>query len=883
MTPAVGSAASAAVRDPATSPETLAQIAYQYPELREQVVWHPSTYPGLLQWLNDLNDPRICASVEARRAGLKPPDVAPQASGQQQSQRRSTDIEITAPGHGLIRLHDDQQVTIGRSPNCDIQINHPSLSSRHAVVRNTGGQWVIEDLKSTNGTWIDGKRITIADLDDDTTVTLGDPINGAPVYLRPAIVLAHTTTFGPSSPIDVNPSATATAAVYVGRDPDNAYYIADPLASRKHASITVEANGTIVLTDLHSRNGTQVNGQPIRRVVLCEGDVVTIGNTDLVLHGDDLVPRELTATASNDLIVRDVDYRVENGARLLHGIDLEAASGTLTALIGPSGAGKSTLGRLLTGITSPSAGTVTFAGHDLHAEYAALRSRIGFVPQDDVVHQKLTVRQALEYAAELRLPADTDRATRCNEVMAELGLTERADLRIEKLSGGQRKRVSVAIELITSPTLLVLDEPTSGLDPALDRQVMELLVRLAKGGRIVIVVTHSLAYLHLVDQVLLLAPGGLPTYCGAPDNIQTAFGTSDWADVFDDVVENPQDWWQKYLARVGKTPASLDGPPAPNLVQPLPPVPREVQRQEATRQMRTLIRRQVRLLISDRSYSAFLAALPVVLGLLALVVPGHAGFGPPPILDPGERPSTEPTQLLVLMILGACFMGASLSVRDLIGERTIYERERSAGLSPWAYLRSKLVVFVCASAIQSAILVGIVLMGKPSPGHGALFGSGSFELVIDVAMLAACSAILGLALSSLVKSSEQAMPLLVVLTMAQLVMCGGLIPVTGRAGLSQIAVFFPARWGFAAGASTVDLRGLVPIAEPDTLWNHNIGHWMLAMIMLIIMSVGLAYLTYTRLLLEPSGLSLRLRNLWLTARPSRISSPGWGSLPIAGP
>ena len=178
---------------------------------------------------------------------------------------------------------------------------------------------------------------------------------------------------------------------------------------------------------------------------------------------------------------------------------------------------------------------MAFEGHDVHAEYASLRSRIGMVPQDDVVHGELTVRQALMYAAELRLPPDTNKADReqvVNEVLEELEMTKHLDTRVDKLSGGQRKRASVALELLTGPSLLILDEPTSGLDPALDRQVMTMLRQLADAGRVVLVVTHSLTYLDVCDQVLLLAPGGKTAFCGPPSQIGAAMGTTNWADIF---------------------------------------------------------------------------------------------------------------------------------------------------------------------------------------------------------------------------------------------------------------------------------------------------------------------------------------------------------------
>ena len=241
------------------------------------------------------------------------------------------------------------------------------------------------------------------------------------------------------------------------------------------------------------------------------------------------------------LEVSGLGLTLPNGRRLLSDVSFGARPGSLTAIIGPSGAGKSTLAKLVGGAITPTMGEVRFGGHDLHGEYAALRHRIGLVPQDDVVHHQLTLDAALRFAAELRLPhASTDqRRDAVHRVLEELELTGHAHTRVDKLSGGQRKRASVAMELLTGPCLLILDEPTTGLDPALDRQVMTMLRRLADAGRVVLVVTHCLTYLDVCDQVVFLAPGGKTAYSGPASAIGAAMGTTNWADLFARVAADP--------------------------------------------------------------------------------------------------------------------------------------------------------------------------------------------------------------------------------------------------------------------------------------------------------------------------------------------------------
>jgi ABC-type multidrug transport system ATPase subunit len=642
----------------------------------------------------------------------------------------------------------------------------------------------------------------------------------------------------------------AAGATTIGRATDNDIVIPDVLASRHHATLVPTPSGTEI-RDERSINGTFVNGNRVDRALLGEGDVVTIGNVDMVFKGGTLMRRTETEadTRTGGLEVRGVSLEIEKRT-LLDNISFSARPGTLTAVIGPSGAGKSTLSKVIVGATNPTQGKVAFEGHDIHAEYASLRSRIGMVPQDDVVHGQLTVNQALGYAAELRLPPDTtkeDRHQVIAQVLEELELTAHADKRVDKLSGGQRKRASVAMELLTGPSLLILDEPTSGLDPALDRQVMTMLRQLADAGRVVVVVTHSLTYLDVCDTVLLLAPGGKTAFCGPPSEIGHAMGTTNWADIFTQVGADPEAARLRFLERQPPGPALPETEKAADLGQPV--------HTSLFRQFSTIARRQVRLIVSDRGYFIFLMVLPFIMGSLSLSVPGNAGLGqvatlqtPTGLVATGDAPS-EPNQILVLLNVGAIFMGTALTIRTLIGERAIFLREQAVGLSTSAYLLAKVCVFTVFAVLQSAIVVVISVLGKGwGPGavtKGAVLGSRSLELFVDIAFTCVAAAMVGLALSALARSNEQIMPLLVVAIMSQLVFSGGMIPVTGTP-LDLLAKLTPARWGMASSASTVDLIRLIPgpVTPKDRFWGHAPKWWLIDVAMLAVISV--AYTTFVR-------------------------------------
>jgi ABC-type multidrug transport system ATPase subunit len=792
-------------------------------------------------------------------------------------------------GSAMYTFVADRDVTVGRDRDCDVCLGDSDpvtsrlISRTHAILRFDGTHWVIVD-KSQNGVFVDGAAMDLLTIRDRQSVTLGSPDGpqltfrvatsgapssphnpptlrripsgsatdnvqtarrlSAPRILRPPAptqppVRLAPHRAGPGQPdltqrvadtmrnlLPPRPGTPPPGSTTIGRAKANGIVVHDALASRVHAVLTFTPAG-VEIRDNNSSNGTFVNGQRVARALLHDGDIVTIGNTDLVASGHTLV-RRIARTRASGLTAHGLGLTID-GSRLLTDVSFTARPGTLTAIIGPSGAGKTTLVKLIGGATEPSTGQVTFDGHDVHAEYASMRSRIGMVPQDDVVHRQLTVERALNYAAELRLPPDTSAADRRNvvaRVLDELDLTQHKNTRVDKLSGGQRKRASVALELLTGPSLLILDEPTSGLDPNLDRQVMTMLRRLADAGRVVIVVTHSLSYVRMCDQVVLLAPGGKTAFADPPAQIGSVMGTTDWADIFARVSTDPDGAHRVFRARHPTPPARR----APTTgVTPLGSPPHT----SLWRQISTVARRQIRLITADRAYFAFLAILPFVLGVLLLAVPGDTGLG---FANPrGPQPS-EPSSILILLNIAAVFMGTALTIRDLVGERLIFQREQAVGLSASAYLVAKVLVYSVAALIQTAILTAIMIPGKGSPTHGAVrLGDGTAELYVTLAATAFTSALVGLALSSLARSTEQILPMLVVAIMVSMVLAGGLIPVTGRMGLSQASWLLPSRWGFAASASTVDLRAIEVDVPADRLWSHSPRMWLLDMGMLALL------------------------------------------------
>jgi ABC transport system ATP-binding/permease protein len=841
---------------------------------------------------------------------------------------------------------------IGRDPKSDIAMTDSRVSWRHGVLRVDGDGWVIEDLGSTNGTFLGLQRLDRIEISADCVVRLGNPDDGpvlrcmpqvpapaaapaaAPPPDHPGTALSvpaappapappapeaaqepaprrdaeswwqPTPEAGPVSPpvgvpsrppapepappperpapreraprraaaaapappaagpaqphqpvapdllpsVDRRPTSRMplpAKAMRIGRVPDNDLVLSDLNVSRHHAELRKSRTGSYEIVDLGSHNGTFVNGQRVSSQVLTEQDLVSIGSSTFRLKDGEL--RQFVDNGNITFTAQDLVVKVAGGKVLLDRVTFPIPEKCLLGVIGPSGAGKSTLLGALTGMRPADTGTVLYDNRDLYANYNELRFRIGLVPQQSVLHTQLTARRALQYSAELRFPADikaTERDGRVDEVMGELGLTRHGNTRADRLSGGQLKRVNVAQELLTKPSLLFLDEPTSGLDPGLDKSVMEQMRDLAHDGRTVIVVTHSVDNLDTCDRLLVLVPGGRIAFYGPPEEGLAYFGQARWAEVFQAFERYPdRDWAAEFAASpacaqyvLGQRPRPQPVPNSQELAAAPPP-----QRRGAFRQMATLTRRYVRVIASDRGYLTFMGLLPIILGALVALVPAAQGLT--------GKNNGDSLTLLLIMVICACLAGMASAVRELVKERSIYIRERAAGLSSGAYLTSKLLVLGVISIVQSTILVLIGVSWRRLPAHGAfLTGAPLAELILGIALLAVASMCLGLFVSAIVSTSEKAMPFLVLFTMVQVVLSGGVVPLAHNAGLEQLAMIAPSRWGFAAAAATVNLNKISPSLGgiSDPLWNQTSQDWLRDMGVMVGLAVIFALLAWIR-------------------------------------
>jgi ABC-type multidrug transport system ATPase subunit len=438
------------------------------------------------------------------------------------------------------------------------------------------------------------------------------------------------------------------------------------------------------------------------------------------------------------LEVRGVTAHAPNGTRLLDDVTFDVARGEMLAIVGPTGAGKTSLARAITGALQIQ-GSVRVDGH------------VAFVPQTDALHAGLTLQQALTYAAGLRLPnaTSTTRAARVASVLEELGLAAHTDTRIGDLSGGQRKRASIATVLLGDPEVLVLDEPTAGLDPGYEKVVLDTLRGLTASGRTVITVTHSVDALQTCDRVVFVAAGAV-AFVGTPQQATRYFG-QDLAGVFLALDSAPQLWRQKFAgSRAAKTqPISAIAPDAH-----APETP------QGRRQFTLLLRRQLDLLRADRRHLLLLALqAPFVGGLLWAVLPANGLRA-----DADGQYGSKAGVVLLFIVLSATWLGVANAIRDIVRERNILHWEAAAGLAPRPYVAAKFAVFGVLAAAQSAVVGLLATMRQDTLHRG--------ELIALTALAGVAATALGLLLSAASKSTDRASALLPVTLVAQLVLAG---------------------------------------------------------------------------------------------------------------
>jgi ABC transport system ATP-binding/permease protein len=790
---------------------------------------------------NDLATPAIPASERPTLIGARP------ASAAAATVAIGARLLVSAQEQQQEYRLADQPLRLGRAADNDIVLLPRFVSSYHARIDPQEAGHCIVDVGSTNGLLFAGQRVARHCFADGDVLRIGDAASGNFVsltYHNPALQ-AEQPAASASRSYPLDPQDTR---ISIGRS-GCAIMLDNPQVSRFHAQIERRPDGGHLLRDAGSTNGTFVDGRRIAQHRLQAGDIIQIGPFKLVYNVGSLDEYDQRGSLRIDAV--GLSRWVGKGRRaraIINDISLSIAPREFVALVGGSGAGKSTLLKALSGSAPAGSGRLMVNGDDFYVNFAAYRALLGYVPQDDIIHRLLPVNRALRYAAGLRLPADTARsevAQRIDRVLADVDMSEHQHTMVEQLSGGQRKRVSIGVELLADPSLFFLDEPTSGLDPGLEKKLMYTLRRLADSGRTIVLVTHATANITQCDHVAFLAQGRL-VYFGPPNEAPGFFGVSsgDFADIYTR-LEGPAEaqdplvqrelaaelavwqageqsgripllaelWEQKYrasaqyrryigerLARLPATPASVAG----NGKQRRRPAI------SALRQFWILSRRAVDLQQQDqRNLLILLLQAPLIALLLLLVAHSDALGG---VLDAGLLPRSEAKKVLFMLTTVSVWFGIINAAREIAREQPVYRRERMVNLRIGPYLFSKIVVLSILLLIQSSILLGIVAWGIPLPIDTGVLAGPLLEVFVTMGLTALAGSALGLLISAWASSPDRAVSIVPLALIPQIVFAGLIFSIEGSAEpLSWLTI---SRWSMEALGVSIDLNGLCHLPNP---------------------------------------------------------------------
>ncbi|NIM93573.1 MAG: FHA domain-containing protein [Anaerolineales bacterium] len=698
-------------------------------------------------------------------------------------------------------------ITLGRSPDNDIVIDSQIVSRHHArLERSVDGYRLVVLPEASNPVLYKGRPLAgPLQLAHGDILRIGSQDPGLMVtmsYDSPsqavAPTAAHTVTFGEKS------------VIQFGRDPANDVILDTPVVSRFHAKLE-RIGQRYRLTDLRSSNGTFVNEQQIEgEVWINQNDTIRIGPYRFVMGVDALAQYDETGGLQVEAI--NLNKWVRKDLNILKNISTVFNPREFIVVVGQSGGGKSTLLDAIAGYRPATHGQVFINDVDAYKNFNAVRNNIGYVPQKDIIHMELTVYQALDYAARLRMPPDTtkkERQRRIEEVLEDLDLAHRRDVQVSGLSGGQQKRVSIGVELLTKPGLFFLDEATSGLDPGTETSLMQLLRRLADQGRTIILVTHATKNVMLADKVLFLARGGYLAWFGPPDEALQYFDqfrseserrSSEmefdkiYAILDDPSYGSAEDWAQRYqghpayqqyiLQPLYQKQYALEAAAAPG-TSPRRPVATKSQRQTSSlRQFLILSSRNLKILTRDRtSLILMLLAAPLV-GMLILLIANISGRN---IFDFNRGNLENILMSFFLLVIFAVFVGGLSQMREIVKESDIYKRERLVNLKLIPYVFSKVWIAGILALYQAAVYIAIYNFAYVLPGGSTVI----ILLYISMALLVMSGMMLGLLASALSPNANTAPMIVIILIMPQIVLSGSLVPIPG-----EISAVAASRWGF---------------------------------------------------------------------------------------
>lgn len=727
------------------------------------------------------------------------------------------------------------QISFGRAEGNDIVMSSRLVSHQHGRFVSRNGQWVIEDKgayaqsASTNGLIYNDRNVMSRILGDGDFIRIDDGVE----------TISEGVLFVISTGSDVNKWESIMLngqGLTIGRDSICDIVLDHVSVSKCHALMSFE-QGRYYLTDNNSTNGIVINDHILRgKTVLHEKDVISIANAKLIFTSSMLsyctYRSGVTVDASNVVIKRGKGRKQFVTS---NHVSLNIRPGELVAIIGGSGAGKSTILNCMCGYLPPTEGHVYINNVDLYKNFDSLKEMVGYVPQSDIVYDNLTLEDMLKYTARLRLPKDVTPAeaqAQIDRAIEMVDLTEKKKSFIKSLSGGQRKRASIAVELLSDPKLLFLDEPSSGLDPGTERNLMKSLKKMAEGGKTVILVTHSTLQLELCDRIVFMGKGGNLCYFGSAKDAREFFGVDDLVDVYNMITENAPLWRDKYNSAITHNEKNRS---AEQAVQVL--------KTRKNKQLPVLCSRYLKLVINDRQRLLLLLVQAPILALLISLVADGNQFEIYGITK----------SLLFALSCSAFWVGMLNAIQEICKERSIIKREYMTGLSLTSYVFSKVVILGALCLFQSICIIGVFWLRVGMPEEG-LFLPPYLEMLITAFLTSLASAAMGLFVSSLFTNADRAMTVAPILLMPQILFSGLAFELKGATEI--ISWFATCRWsmeGFGTTANLNELPQKVPQSimdlgikeisrDPESFFDFTVSH------MLIVWGVLLAFIVVFLLL-----------------------------------
>ncbi len=686
---------------------------------------------------------------------------------------------------------DHLTYTIGRSEDSDIYLNSPQVSRFHAEINIlSANSMEIEDLDSKYGTLVNGRRIKRHVLRDKDRVLIG--IFEFVVQINHDGMALHFPVKKPENNFVAEYDLSRHSSLLIGRGKNCTVFLDSQQVSRNHARIEREGDNYVLL-DLESTNGSFVNGKKTDKKSLKNRDIIQIGPIRFLF-----VDGKVFQLNEKDLVRIDAlnISKTVKGNTIMRDVSISMLPREFVGLLGPSGAGKSTLMHALNGNILPDTGEVRLNGMSFTSHYDSFKHLVGFVPQQDIIHHELTVYNTLFYAAELRLPEDMtleEKKKRVDKIINILELDERKDATVSSLSGGQRKRVNLGVELITDPAILFLDEPTSGLDPGLDQKMMQLFRRIADSGQTVILATHNLNEVALFDLVAVIYEGDL-VYYGPPSDLTTYFKVEKINDVYNRLAYPPEGGWvqrfrgsiyfKDYVISRLNTKSKEESYDSMIVFNPA---------FSFFRQFKTLVKRYLGIISHDLTNVAILLGqAPIVAILLILVFMNYRNVW----------------SLLFCFSLSAVWFGCINSVREITKEKHIFARERVVCLKTGPYIFSKIAVLFTLCLIQCIVLIVTVSSFVKIEGNLLL-------MFVVILLSSICGLTLGLFISSVAGTSDKAVGVLPIILIPQILFSGTVVELDNMMPASQeISRIMVLRWSYG-------LLKKISMWKSDPAWDNG--------------------------------------------------------------